>query len=156
MRVWRLTAKRHAATAFDGIGNQKVGSRWVPAGLAAVYTSEHAATAILENLVHMEPEHFGRRYALIAADIPDDAKVETLDIQDLPKDWQNRYEDAALRAIGKAWLERASSAFLIAPSAIIPEERNIIVNPKHPDFERLLIHPPRDFDFDARLHPRTR
>lgn len=133
MRVWRLTAKRHASTAFDGIGNQKVGSRWVPAGCAAVYTSEHAATAILENLVHMEPKHFGHRYVLIAADIPDDARMETLNVQDLPDDWQTRDEDSALRSLGKTWLDRANSAFLIVPSAIIPEERNIIVNPKHPD-----------------------
>jgi len=82
-----------------------------------------------------------------------DVQVEIQDIQELPSDWQTRHEDAALRSIGKAWLDRADSAFLSVPSAIIPEERNIIVNPNHPDFQRLVIHLPRDFDFDMRLHP---
>lgn len=30
MRLWRLTSARFAATAFSGIGNRKVGSRWDP------------------------------------------------------------------------------------------------------------------------------
>lgn len=153
MRLWRLTARRHAATAFSGLGNQRVGSRWVPAGLPAVYTSEHAATAILENLVHMEPEHFGRRYVLIAADLSDETSMETLEVGQLPADWQTRYEDEALQSIGEDWFRRGASAFLIVPSAIVPEERNIIVNPTHPDFATLVIHPPRDYFFDERLYP---
>ena len=147
MRVWRLTSRRHAETAFSGIGNQKVGSRWVPAGLPAVYTSEHAATAVLEILVHMGPEHFRERHVLITAEIPDDVRIETLDIKSLPTDWRRRYEDADLQAHGEAWIARAASAFLIVPSAVIPEERNVIINPLHPDFTRMVVHSPPGFPF---------
>ena len=153
MRLWRLTTKRYAETAFSGIGNAKVGSRWVPAGLPAVYTSEHPATAILENLVHMEPVHFSTRYVFITADMPDEASVETVDISDLPSDWRTRYEDPELQSVGETWFRDAQSAFLIVPSAVVPEERNIIINPTHRDFFTLVIHPPQDFEFDRRLHP---
>lgn len=153
MRVWRLTAERHAATAFSGIGNQKVGSRWVPPGLLAVYTSEHAATTVLENLVHMDPIHFGNRYVLIGADIPDEATTESLDIESLPSEWQELYEDPVLQQIGEDWIRRMETAFLIVPSAVVPQERNIIINPLHPDFHTIVFHPQQPFRFDSRLNP---
>jgi RES domain-containing protein len=151
MHVWRLTSRRHAAAAFSGIGNQKAGSRWVPLGLCAVYTSEHAATAVLEALVHMDPFHFSNRHLLIPADIPDEMRMETIDIARLPSDWPTRYEDPLLQQIGEDWIRRAETAFLIVPCAVVPEERNIIVNPQHSDFHSVGILPPREFHFDARL-----
>ena len=151
MRVWRLIARRHAATAFSGIGNKKVGSRWVPEGELAVYTSEHASTAVLENLVHMDPSHFRDNYILIAADIPDDLAMDVVSVESLEPDWQSRYEDDTLQQVGKDWIERGESAVLSVPSALMPQERNLILNPLHPDFTKIIIHEPVDFTFDKRL-----
>ncbi len=156
MRVWRLTAERHATTAFSGIGNQKVGSRWVPPGLLAVYTSEHASTTVLENLVHMDPIHFGHRYVLIGADIPDQARTESVDIASLPGKWQELYEDPGLQQIGEDWIRRMETAFLLVPTAVVPQERNIIINPLHPDFHSIVFHPQQLFRFDSRLNPAGR
>lgn len=155
MRVWRLTTRKYATTAFSGIGNRKVGSRWVPPGLLAVYTSEHISTAVLENLVHMDPGHFGTNHVLIAVDIPDDISMDELELTALPDDWRTRYEDDQLQQVGQDWVERASSAVLIVPSAVVPQERNIILNPLHPDFEQIAIHDPESFIFDLRLLGRT-
>ncbi|MEN8180082.1 MAG: RES family NAD+ phosphorylase [Pseudomonadota bacterium] len=151
MRVWRLIARPHAATAFSGIGNKKAGSRWVPEGELAVYTSEHPSTAVLENLVHMEPSHFQNNYVLISADIPDELAMDVVSIESLEPDWQIRYEDEELQQVGKDWIERGESAVLIVPSAVMPQERNLILNPLHPDFAKIVIHEPEDFRFDGRL-----
>ncbi|QOJ10311.1 MAG: RES family NAD+ phosphorylase [Nitrosomonas sp. H1_AOB3] len=42
---------------------------------------------------------------------------------------------------------------LIVPSAIIPEARNIVINPNHPMMKEVTIEMIRDFTFDAKLQP---
>lgn len=153
MRVWRLTTKRFADTAFTGIGNRRAGSRWVPEGLLAVYASEHLSTAVLETLVHMDPSHFGDNHVIIAADIPDDLPMDVVNLESLESNWQHRYEDAELQQVGKDWIERGECAVLIVPSAVVPHERNSILNPDHQDFAKIRIHPPEPFTFDGRLNP---
>jgi RES domain-containing protein len=37
------------------------------------------------------------------------------------------------------------------PSAILPEERNFVLNPEHPDAKRLRLVHERLFTFDPRL-----
>lgn len=151
MRVWRLTQKRHAKTAFSGIGNRKVGSRWVPEGYLAVYTSENVSLAVLENLVHLDVSHFRDNYQLISIDIPNDIIIDEVDISSLPDNWQDRYEDQELQSVGLEWIESAESAILAVPSAVIMNEYNHILNPIHPDFEKLTISKPMPFKFDGRL-----
>lgn len=53
--------------------------------------------------------------------------------------------------IGDDWLQAGSQLALRIPSALIPEESNILLNPLHPDFSKIIISAPRDFSFDPRL-----
>jgi RES domain-containing protein len=39
----------------------------------------------------------------------------------------------------------------VVPSAVIPQEVNLLINPDHRDFSKLIIHPPVEFVFDPRL-----
>lgn len=151
MRVWRLTSKRHAQTAFSGIGNRKAGSRWVPEGLLAVYTSQSLSLAVCETLVHMDPRHMGNNHVVIGADIPDDLPIEALDTESLPADWRNRYDDPWLQSVGRDWIGRGESAALAVPSSVIPQEINYILNPEHDDFPRIILGKPEPFVFDGRL-----
>jgi RES domain-containing protein len=102
-------------------------------------------------LAHIEPAHFARNFVLIAADLPGDLSTDVVDPDDLPDDWRTRYEDEALQQIGADWLDRVESVALIAPSAVVPTERNIILNPDHPDFGAIEIHDPEPYRFDPRL-----
>jgi RES domain-containing protein len=43
------------------------------------------------------------------------------------------------------------SAILSVPSALIPEEYNLVVNPKHKDFSRIIIRDPQPFALDDRV-----
>ncbi|MCB1735515.1 MAG: RES family NAD+ phosphorylase [Gammaproteobacteria bacterium] len=151
MRVWRICSSRHATSAFSGIGSKQVGGRWTPPGRLAVYTAEQQSTAILEMLVHMDPRHFSTGFVVIAADLPDNAALETVDTEALPGDWRTRTEDPRLRRIGRDWLERGDTLALRVPSVVSPPEFNLILNPAHPDFERITIHAPEPFLFDPRL-----
>jgi len=53
--------------------------------------------------------------------------------------------------IGDRWVQERRSAVLALPSAISPDDTNFLLNPTHPDFKRIRIHPPINFDFDPRL-----
>ena len=87
----------------------------------------------------------------IQVDIPDALTIETVKIESLPRDWR-RYPGAeALKDIGTAWAEKASTAILAVPSAVIPEERNYLLNPTHRDFKRIRIRKPVAFRFDPRM-----
>jgi RES domain-containing protein len=43
--------------------------------------------------------------------------------------------------IGDRWVEEKRSAILAVPSAISPDDRNFLLNPEHPDLERIRIAP---------------
>ncbi|MBZ5728366.1 MAG: DUF2384 domain-containing protein [Acidobacteriia bacterium] len=52
---------------------------------------------------------------------------------------------------GRKWAAAARSAVLSVPSAIVPTERIYVLNPKHPDFERVEFLAAVPFRFDPRL-----
>ena len=151
MQVWRLTSARYADSAFDGEGARLFGGRWNPEGVAVVYTAAHLSLAILEQLVHLRPNRKLAPQVVLTADIPDDIAVEELRPDDLPDDWRTVSGHDGLREIGAGWAERADSAILSVPSVVVPCERNLVVNPRHPDFQRIHIGEPAPFDFDPRL-----
>jgi hypothetical protein len=43
------------------------------------------------------------------------------------------------------------SAVLKEPSVVVPEEYNFLLNPNHPDFEKITIGTPIVYPFDPRL-----
>jgi RES domain-containing protein len=107
--------------------------------------------AALELFVHVDIDIAPGELVAIQADIPDTLTIETVKIESLPKNWR-RYPGAeALKDIGTAWASKASTAILAVPPAVIPEERNYLLNPAHRDFKRIRLQKPVAFRFDARM-----
>lgn len=149
MRVWRLCTRRHAA--FDGEGARRHGGRWNPPGVAVVYTSATISLAALELFVHFDAEDRPQDLVVLPADLPDDLPMRVLDIADLPKAWRAMPAPPTLAALGAQWLAKGETAVLAAPSAIVPYERNYLLNPAHPDFARIARGRPESFSFDPRM-----
>jgi RES domain-containing protein len=57
----------------------------------------------------------------------------------------------ACRAVGDEWLARASNLVLRAPSVLVPEDLNLMLNPAHPAMAEVKIESARRFRFDPRL-----
>jgi len=148
-RVWRLTTRRWAGTAFDGEGARLYGGRWNRKGVAVVYTAGSQALALLEMLVQDEP--LRANYVVVAADIPPDLTIERLSLTDLPEDWTSPGRLETLRDLGGRWIARGKSAVLVVPSAVVPAETNCVLNPAHPEFGRIRIGQPEPFATDLRL-----
>jgi RES domain-containing protein len=151
MRVWRLCKAKHAATAFSGIGARISGGRWNPKGLAIVYTTDTPALALLEILVHVDADDLPPRLVLIPADIPDDLPRTLWKESSLPREWRRFPHPASTRTRGARWARAARTAVLVVPSAVVPGQNNIVLNPGHPDFRRIRIGRAVPFRLDLRL-----
>jgi len=111
------------------------------------YCSEHLSLAVLEVLVHLEvdPEDFPADYVKIPIEIPPSVKLDR--IERVPDDMRQTAE------IGSKWYRSGKTLGLLVPSVIIPEERNLLLNPTHPDFPRVKVLDAQPFRFDSRLNP---
>ncbi|MEI6073248.1 MAG: RES family NAD+ phosphorylase [Verrucomicrobiae bacterium] len=139
--------------AFGLLGTAKAagGGRWNPPDFPMVYLSESLAMATLEKLVHLPmPEGLAARFVRFHV-VFSAAMVETFPVSELPADWDDKPVPASTQRLGATWLQELRSGVIAVPSAIIPSERNFLVNPRHPDFKKLRIGKPDVFPFDSRL-----
>jgi RES domain-containing protein len=149
VRVWRIASAAHAT--FDGEGARRYGSRWTPRGLPAVFTSATLSLAALERYVNTDADLEPVDLVTIAIDIETSIAIETVTLADLPADWRMYPAPTVLATVGERWLRESTSAVLSVPSAVIPTERNFILNPRHADVARLVINPSEPFSFDPRM-----
>jgi RES domain-containing protein len=151
MRVWRICRKPYVDTALDGIGGMYTSGRWHSKGNPLVYTASSAALAALEVLVHVDPLTAPADLRLLAIELPDDLSTEVLEPITLPQGWHSVPAPAALQTIGSSWLTSGRTAALNVPSAVITVERNFLLNPRHPEVQRVRILSDEAFSFDTRL-----
>jgi len=151
MRVWQICRKPYVDTALDGIGGMYTSGRWHSKGNPIVYTASSAALAALEVLVHVDPLTAPADLRLLAIELPDDLSAEVLEPITLPQGWHSVPAPAALQTIGSSWLTSGRTAALNVPSAVITVERNFLLNPRHPEVQRVRILSDEAFSFDTRL-----
>lgn len=151
MRVWRICRKPYVDNALDGIGGMYTSGRWHTQGNPIVYTASSAALAALEVLVHVDPLTAPSDLRLLAIEIPDDLSTTVIESTTLSGDWSTVPAPASLQTLGVSWLTSGMSAVLSVPSAVITVERNFLLNPRHPEAQRIRIIGDEAFAFDTRL-----
>jgi RES domain-containing protein len=150
LRVWRLCRKKHAG--FDGEGARLAGGRWNRRGTAVVYTSATLSLALLEYFVNLAAAaNAPSDLVSVAAEIPDGVAVTSIEFSALPRGWRRYPAPEALAELGARWIEQRATAVLSVPSAVVPQERNYMINPAHPDFRRITTGRPEPFPLDARM-----
>ena len=147
MDVYRICKAKYPAN--DGEGAKRTGGRWNHKGTAVLYCGATASLCALEVLAHGARLPTGM--IVVQARIPNNLPVTTIDESGLPRDWNSPVPSRKTRDLGTDWVTSRASAVLSVPSAIIPSERNYLLNPAHPDFARIRFLPPRPFRFDRRL-----
>jgi RES domain-containing protein len=78
-------------------------------------------------------------------------RYERVDVANLTQSWRAAPFPQELWAVGERWLVSASSVCLLVPSAVVPEEFNLLINPAHEDFKELRFSDPAPFNFDPRM-----
>ena len=104
---------------------------WNPKDLMVLYAATHLAFACLEKMVHLERGTMLRKLRYVRAEIP--AKLGALD----PTRRFVRHSLGETAEIGKQWLVHGDELGIRVPSALIPGEDTVLLNPAHPDYEAL-------------------
>ena len=126
---------------YDPNGSALFPGRWNTAETPMIYTSEHYATAMLEKLVRSNGEIPPNQHD-IEITIPNGISYEVFDPAFLP-DWMDRDAQSA-RKYGARWHKERRSLILIVPSIVARIERNVLINPDHPEAPQVrhgLHHP---------------
>ena len=147
---WRIDRAHRAASAFSGEGARIYGGRWNSRGFRVAYLGEHQSLSVLEVFVNNQPLSTAADYVIVSAEW-DAGLMETVQLRELPPDWRRSPPGAKTAAVGDRWLRAARSAVLAVPSAIIPTEKNFLLNPAHPSFRRIRLGKPVPFEFDPRM-----
>lgn len=150
MIVFRLTKARHALD-LSGKGAQLNGGRWNSPGLPVVYTASHRSLSVLELLVHFPSGMMPIDFEMTSIEIPDALAIHQISIADLPKKWYHTHQMTATQSIGDAFLMDQKAIGCLVPSAIVPQEHNVLINPLHPAIDQIRIVHHEVYDFDDRL-----
>jgi len=127
------------------------GGRWNRKDIPVVYASENRSLATLEFWVHVPLSILPSNLSIACLDISDDIVVEQISIADLPKNWRDYPAPPELADLGSEWAMAMRSLLLRVPSVVVPDEFNALINPKHPDMNRVVISSVESYMFDRRL-----
>jgi RES domain-containing protein len=130
MRVWRIS--EHAD--LSGRGGLFAAARWNHLGDQIVYCSDHPATAMLEILVNTDPAELPDSYQLLEITVPDST---TLERYEPGADWL--LDEILSRDFWRVFIGANQACILEVPSAIMPQCRNYLINPTHPEADSIRI-----------------
>ena len=149
VRVYRVVAMEHASDPFGAAGNDK-GGRWTTPGTCCVYTARTPAGALLEFLAHLDGEVPGK-LAMAVGELPAGALLTQ---SNEPSKWAERPYRDDVRQVGDAWIRDGHSHALMGPSALCPDEWNVLLNPAHRGHAALRVVRLQPLLLDARLSAR--
>ncbi len=107
--------------------------------------------AALERFVDTDPDLEPTDLVAIEIRFRPAIRTESVAISDLPSNWREYPAPIELMSAGERWLRDGRTVALAVPSAVVPRERNVIINPAHRDFDTLRVAQPEPFSFDSRL-----
>lgn len=130
MLLYRIAREAYARD-LSGEGARIHGGRWNLPGHACVYTAMSRSLAMLEFRVHLNN----------VSQVPPDLRLITLEVPSRPMteidaalvsaQWRNYPPPAECVRYGTSELIKQESLLIKVPSAIVPEEFNVIINPAH-------------------------
>ncbi len=150
IRAWRLSKSRYAGD-LTGQGAAREGQRWNQPGQRAVYLGLTPEITVLEVLVHLNGV-LTAPLVLSAYEVPDRSDlIIKADPAALPEGWDAIPHGQASAAFGGDWLREGQQLGLVLPSVVVPQARNLLLNPLHPAMEQVALVHQEPFQLDTRL-----
>ncbi len=148
MTVYRIGDPAGSYPIYSSEGARQYAGRWHRRGQRVIYAAEHYSTAMLERLVHYsgvlpKTQHF------IEIAIPAGVSYEVVTVHSLTG-WDSKDQRTA-RLFGSHWMEQKRSAVLLVPCVVARMERNVLINPDHPDSPKILPGLEQPVRWDERL-----
>lgn len=153
MRVHRIVKTLARTRDLSGLGAYLEGGRWNSEGVYALYASENPSLALLELLVHVDPEEMPPDMYVMELGLARTSRILQVPDDDLPHDWREP-ENLSLRNLGDRHLKEGKYLGLKVRSAVMPSQYNFVLNPRHADFGKCVqverVYP---LEIDRRLLP---
>jgi len=149
--VWRIAWNGALDLATIPNGALLADGRWHLASdrLPVVYCGSSRALCQLEKRVHCNG-FAPKDMALLRLELGNAAHLLEDVTPLLPPNW--RADTSATQAIGAEWARSGRSLGLWVPSYVEPGERNLVLNPRHPQYTSIAVHVEKNpFEFDPRL-----
>jgi len=152
MEAWRIAtdAPDYLADDLTGAGAKITGGRWNRPGLPVLYCANTPSLACLETMVHLGTGGLPLNRYLVKIDIPA-ALWRTRETASLPVGWDACPPGKVSLDFGGEWLTSGRSAVMVVPSAIVPEDSVILINPLHPKAAGITASKTRKWLYDPRL-----
>ena len=147
MLIYRITVSQYA----DKLVASGRAARWNPNDVKMIYTASSRSLACLENVVHRSRFGLNQLFNVMAIDCPDAINIKTVSWNILPANWTSFDRMYITQKIGDEWIREQESVIMKVPSSIIEEEFNYLLNPEHPDFEKIKLVKTAPFVFDQRI-----
>jgi RES domain-containing protein len=122
VKLWRLT--RAPYVALDGSGPAQRGGRWTSPGLPVVNFASEPGLSILVVLRYLPRD---------LRDIDDDYRLGWTENDAVPEKIDYDPDPMIKRRRGDDWLRSGRSLLASVTSAVLPEAKIIMMNPRHPD-----------------------
>jgi len=153
-----MIAFRIAQTKYihllDGMGSFLHGGRWTPKGVPAIYTAASRSLAYLEFLVHQFEKPYWAKDLQISSVEINESQIKSIPKKGLDPNWDLVSYQSGLQSVGSDEFQKGVLGIKV-PSVIVTEEHNIILNPRHPDFQNLVsIVTVEPFELDPRFNSR--
>ena len=150
VRGWRLSKARYAGD-LTGQGAARYGQRWNQAGQRAVYLGMTPEITVLEVLVHLNGV-LSAPLVLCGYDVSDTpGLIAEADLKALPEGWNAIPHGQASATFGGDWLRAGEQLGLLLPSVVVPQARNLMLNPLHPAMAQVVLVHQEPFQLDQRL-----
>ncbi len=144
---------------LTGTGARTFGGRWNKKGVPMLYTTSSRALAVLENLVHISDVPSEGEYSILTLKATTPSILPFTKLGITRRKLRHLYERDSkfeTQVIGSEWIKQGKSLLLRVPSTVIFDEDNLLVNPLHPDFYKIISKSVHVFHFNDRLFfPKT-
>lgn len=149
MVVWRLCREEYAD--LSGLGASLYGGRWNSPGHPVVYTASSLALAFVEIIPGLRKDSIPKGFVSLYINIKGNVSTKEIMLDEFPPHWEKEKARHWFVETGNQWLQNRRELLLVVPSAIIPEEKNILINPLHPEIGNVEITTMKPFSVDPRF-----
>ena len=145
--VYRIVHKKYAKSLLAS----GLPGRWNSDGKKVLYTTESVSLAYLETMYYRKGLGYNEDFKIMVIYLPENTTYQEVSSQELPKNWRDFRNYDSCQNIGNDWYNRCKHLCLRVPSAVVPENRNIVINTLHPAYESIRLLETLDFVPDERL-----
>lgn len=147
MLVYRIVHRKWSQSLYAS----GLEGRWNKAGCKVIYAAESIALAFLGKMVRRQGIGFNQEFKIMFIEVPDSLQIAQIHTNDLKEGWRDIHDYTICQQTGNRWYEEGKAPLLKAPSAVLPQAYNFVINTLHPDYQKIKLIQTTDLIPDERI-----